>query len=161
MMDGSRFDTLTKQFAISATRRRVITAVLGGLATTALDRKVTQARGMQQQSACADFCNQLFSAGADRDTCNQDAAKNRGFCIDCAADPKRTCKDANGLLSCPDLGTTGPFDACACTSNADCPRDGCHVGLCGMETQLCSSIPIENPEKDRFCVQCARDADCD
>jgi hypothetical protein len=159
-MDGSRFDTLTRRFAAPASRRRVLAGIAGGFAATIAVRRVTDAGGLQQ-TACADFCDQIFSAGAERDACYQDAVKNRGLCIACVADPKRVCKDANGLASCPDLGEAGPYTACACTSNADCPGDGCHIGLCGPETHLCSSVPIENPEKDRFCVVCSADADCD
>lgn len=157
-MDGSAFDALTRRFGGGASRRRVLAGLMGAVAAGVSSRFGANAE--TGPANCARFCEAVFPVGPERDRCVGEGAAASGLCAACAGNAKGVCRAADGALGCPDLRRPGPFAACVCAGNADCPSDPCHAGLCGPESHACFSVPIVNPDKGRSCEICAVAGDC-
>jgi hypothetical protein len=129
-MDGNRFDEMTRTLGQRRSRRGVLKA-LGAAAFGAvgLARSGAAEAAGPGNSACAEFCHEVF--GADHKAagqCTSQAAKGTGPCVACGGNAARFC---NG--TCVDL--TADVDNCgscghSCDDGNACTTDSCSAGQC-------------------------------
>ena len=129
-MEGHRFDELTRELAVSATRRRVLAGLAGGLAT-ALGLRRAGAQGCAAYGRVCAYSGCCTTPGAD---C---VCYRNGHCR-CLCPAGTAACAGNGVTVCVDLRTDlANCGACgaACAPGALCVEGACRD--CGVPGLPC------------------------
>lgn len=138
-MDSMQFDSLVRSLGRPASRRGALglLAAAAGLGLGEVRAKTTHHKGRGRgkgkgaqsaagggNSACAQFCAQVFGAGTpSAGQCTSEAAKGEGLCKTCGAATAATdiCCSRNSSGVCPDYATA----TCHCTGGQTCQGGTC------------------------------------
>lgn len=170
-MDASRFDRFAATLAGGPSRRRLLAAVLGAVATAAgADPGVAKKKGKKNRGKRKNDCPKSRPVRCGETCCGLLEGCKDGGCVDHCADGVKNLGEADVDCggSCRDVRRCGL--AQSCDEDADCANEVCDRFPDLGPGTFCLPCRIDSDCErlggtarrcfDNFCRECAIDADC-